>query len=780
MGHTLSLTPLRGGDSPPEHGKGDGMSRVAPSDLRFTIYDLRFYFALPPVTGRRLSAGSGRSHSPSPVRVLWLVCLISALAGPLARGDMVRDAVDKVSLEQYRAYQVDIQNMGLGRYGGPTYNQHARNRDGWANGGTLGNLEARLYLVEQLSCLGIEASVQGIYGNVVAELPGRETPQNIYIVCGHYDTTSSGERPGGDDNASGTAGVLEAARVLTQYRFKSTLRFIAFNAEEEWMKGSQEYVNALPKDTNILGVINLDMILRPGWDGDPHAALDLEVESLQVPVCVAWVNTFVNTAATYTPSLLIDPLSHYPADWDAGDHGPFISAGYPALVAIENSAEEIWWDQSNAYYHTAQDASDSLANDPQSPSGITYDYTFATEVVQATVATLASKAAPLAQHAPVLDPCEALATSGAADLEFFSIGSDHYLAVANMRNDSTYDVNSLLYRWDGTSFVEFQSIPTQGAKDWEFFTIADVPYLAVANSRSDVSHDVDSKIFRWDGGRFVEHQSLPTNGANDWQFFTIAGESYLAVANGRYDGPPARGAVGANTDSRIYRWEGTGFVEYQALATNGAEGLEFFTIDDTAYLAVANAYNDQTHNVPSRIFRWDGGGFAPFQYFPTHGASDWKYFTIDGNSYLALANHGDDPTCNVDSEVFQWDGQSFVAFQSIPTHGATDWEFFTAGGDLCLAVANAYDDHTADVKSTIYRWSGRRLVEWASVPTHGAGAWEFFVLGDRQYLGMANSQNDSTYDVESTLYRYRGTGPDHEENESLPDSSGSPQDAGAL
>lgn len=325
--------------------------------------------------------------------VVSIVSLILALAPALACADAIADAVGKVSVEQYKTYEVTLENMGLGLYGGPGYNQGYRNRDGWANGGTLGNQEARLYLTDQFTSLGLTVRTQGIYQNVVAEWPGTVTPQEIYIVCAHYDTTSGGERPGGDDNASGTAGVLEAARVLTQYHFRSTLRFIAFNAEEEWMKGSQEYVDTLPTDANIMGVINLDMILRPAWDSNPQAPLDLELETLNAPFCTAWVETFVGAAATYVPSLVIDPNSHYPVFfWDAGDHGPFARAGYPAFIAIENSADEIWYRRSNVYYHSAQDASDGLANDPNSPSGVTYDYDFAADVVKATVATLALRA----------------------------------------------------------------------------------------------------------------------------------------------------------------------------------------------------------------------------------------------------------------------------------------------------------------------------------------------------------------------------------------------------
>jgi len=317
------------------------------------------------------------------------------MAAPAAEVDPVREAVGKVSTDQYQAYEVAIENMGLGLYGGPEYNQQFRNRDGWSGDGTLGNQEARLYLSDQFSAMGLTVSIEGVYQNVVADWPGAQRPQEIYIVCAHYDTTGGIERPGGDDDASGTAGVLEAARVLTQYRFRSSLRFIAFNAEEDWTKGSQEYVNALPQDANIVGVINLDMILRPAWDNKADASKDLEVETLNVPFCAAWVQTFVTAAKTYVPSLRIGPNSHYPEIWDAGDHGPFVYAGYAALCATENTVDAIWLGSSNIYYHSEEDASNALANDPFSSSGVTYDYDFAANVVKATVATLARKAACL-------------------------------------------------------------------------------------------------------------------------------------------------------------------------------------------------------------------------------------------------------------------------------------------------------------------------------------------------------------------------------------------------
>ena len=242
--------------------------------------------------------------------------------------------------------------------------------------------------------MGLNVNVQGAYKNVVAELTGTVTPEKIYVVGGHYDTYGSGERPGGDDNASGTAGVLEAARVLSQYVFESTIRFIGFNAEEDWMLGSGDYINnsVLANNETIAGMLNLDMILRPGWDSNPAETEDLDIITKDTAACFNWADTFISAAETYAPSLNFDSDVPHTANWDAGDQGPFLDANFPAIMVIENTADEIWHQGSNAYYHSSEDSSDGLANDPLNPSGIIYDYGFATDILRTTVATLAQEA----------------------------------------------------------------------------------------------------------------------------------------------------------------------------------------------------------------------------------------------------------------------------------------------------------------------------------------------------------------------------------------------------
>ena len=116
--------------------------------------------------------------------------------------------------------------------------------------------------------------------NVVGVLEGSDPVlKNEYIVIGaHYDhlgrggegsgslSPDSGEiHHGADDNASGTAGLLELARVfkIQRPRLRRSLIFIAFGAEEEGLLGSNYYVkNPVIPLANTVAMINMDMIGR--------------------------------------------------------------------------------------------------------------------------------------------------------------------------------------------------------------------------------------------------------------------------------------------------------------------------------------------------------------------------------------------------------------------------------------------------------------------------------------------------------------------------------------
>lgn len=215
------------------------------------------------------------------------------------------------------------------------------------------------------------------YYNVAAVLPGVGRPDDVYVVGAHYDSVSNG--PGADDNASGVAGVLEAARVLSQHQFYSTIIFIAFDQEEQGLIGSNAYVDH-HLGLNILGMISLDMIAHNDAEGAPghdQAAIYGAAASLPIRTDLA--------AAVTTYSGGLTPVDRGSSLDCCSDQRAFENHGFQGALLIEAS--------SNPYYHTS---SDSLDN----PGYI--DYTFATGMTRTAVGYLAEKAEETPEPATAL------------------------------------------------------------------------------------------------------------------------------------------------------------------------------------------------------------------------------------------------------------------------------------------------------------------------------------------------------------------------------------------
>jgi Zn-dependent M28 family amino/carboxypeptidase len=97
------------------------------------------------------------------------------------------------------------------------------------------------------------------YKNIVAEKKGTRFPDRIIILGAHYDTVPGSS--GADDNGSGIAVLLEAARSIQKIPLESTIKWIAFNLEEYGFIGSIHYADmAKWKGEKILGMISLEMV----------------------------------------------------------------------------------------------------------------------------------------------------------------------------------------------------------------------------------------------------------------------------------------------------------------------------------------------------------------------------------------------------------------------------------------------------------------------------------------------------------------------------------------
>ena len=349
---------------------------------------------------------------------------------------------------------------------------------------------------------------------------------------------------------------------------------------------------------------------------------------------------------------------------------------------------------------------------------------------------------------------QSIATNGAAKWDSFVIGGNTYLAVANSRNDTTRTVDSKIYKWisgsscfgNGTSCGDaYQSIETSGAVDIKPITVGADTYLAVANYRDDSSYTINSNIYKWLSAQScfgsgttcgTVLQAIPTKGAYRMESFTLDGGSYLAVSNSY---APAT-TVGYNQPSYIYKYiasgancpagGGFGNAEYgscgtpmQAIDTSGAYGFKFFTVGNVSYLAVANAYNGTSFNINSKIYQWMsvskcfGNGTtcgAAFQALATNGATQLQTFTTGPDTYLIAANAYNGSSYNINSSFYQWmtGSQCFgngsvcgTALQSIPTSGTAWWEPVTISGDIYLATANYYNGSSRNISSSIMKWS---------------------------------------------------------------------------
>ena len=134
-----------------------------------------------------------------------------------------------------------------------------------------GNKRAIEYLEATLRGFGYEPELQwfepapGVRSaNVVATLRGTSDPEVQYVVGSHFDSVKEG--PGADDNTSGTAALLEVARVLARRPQPATIRLVWFTAEESGLRGSREFVRlAKESGDRVVGALNNDMI---GWAND--------------------------------------------------------------------------------------------------------------------------------------------------------------------------------------------------------------------------------------------------------------------------------------------------------------------------------------------------------------------------------------------------------------------------------------------------------------------------------------------------------------------------------
>jgi Tol biopolymer transport system component len=228
-----------------------------------------------------------------------------------------------------------------------------------------GNKLASEYLFNAYKSFGYEPEYQWFAGrgalggqtaNVLATLKGTTNPELVYVVSSHYDSVAGG--PGADDDTSGTAALLEAARIMARHPQAATIVFASFTGEEAGLLGSREYVRqAVTNKINVVGALNNDMI---GWANDHRLDNTIRysnagIRDVQHGAAMHFTNLITYDALYYKST---DAAAYYEAYGDiVGGIG-----SYPVL--------------GNPHYHQSHDLLDTI------------NHQLVTEVARTTAATL--------------------------------------------------------------------------------------------------------------------------------------------------------------------------------------------------------------------------------------------------------------------------------------------------------------------------------------------------------------------------------------------------------
>ncbi len=207
-----------------------------------------------------------------------------------------------------------------------------------------------------------------ILTNIVATLKGSqpEASDRIYVVSGHYDsmcnspTDAKCDAPGANDDASGTAAVLEMARVMAKYEFDATIVFMAVAGEEQGLLGSTHFAEeAKKKSWNVDAMFTNDIVcntlggngardrgtVRAFSEGVPSNETEAEATTRRSvggenDSASRQLARFIKeTSEGYVSQMKVMMIYRRDRYGRGGDHIPFLERGYPAVRFTEVNEE---------------------------------------------------------------------------------------------------------------------------------------------------------------------------------------------------------------------------------------------------------------------------------------------------------------------------------------------------------------------------------------------------------------------------------------------------------
>ncbi len=316
--------------------------------------------------------------SRSIVPLALVVCALTGLAQPplSSVNPAVKQVVDQVSEERIGTIMKKLESFGT-RYVGsekdnPTHGIGAAQHwiyDQFKSFSPRLEVSYDTFTVKKSQRLPQDTELS----NVVAILPGTVDKDRYVMIGGHYDSialrrqTGQANQPNDDgprsaaeqeplapgvaDDASGTAAVMELARIMSQYQWDKSIIFIAFTAEEIGLNGSRNFANnAKEKNMQIEALLNND-IIGSDISGDGRSAnghVRVFAEGPDDSPARTLCRYVKEIGERYMPSMSVDMIFRRDRFSRGGDHTPFVQAGF-AAVRLTTPSENY------ANQHTATD-----------------------------------------------------------------------------------------------------------------------------------------------------------------------------------------------------------------------------------------------------------------------------------------------------------------------------------------------------------------------------------------------------------------------------------------
>jgi len=293
----------------------------------------------------------------------------------------VRDAIAEVNASSLRLYLKNIEGL----------------RHGWENYDSL--VRKAGYIEDTFHSFGLSVERQEVpfhgraYHNIIASTQGADREKAPVLLGAHYDAAWGS--PGADDNASGVAVLIEAARIISKQHSERTIQFVAFTLEEpqpqtiHFLIGSDHFAKQARKaDKKYRSVIILESV---GYTDDIEGSQSVPLAvKASVPDKGNFLGIIANSksrqimelfnavAGEYVPELTVVPYKvplsgRFIPETRFSDHASFWNRNYPAVMLTDTAMFR------NPHYHTSRDRYETL------------DFDFMENVTRAVVGLLLSQ-----------------------------------------------------------------------------------------------------------------------------------------------------------------------------------------------------------------------------------------------------------------------------------------------------------------------------------------------------------------------------------------------------